>query len=284
MNEERDVYPAGCPCWVDTTQPDPEAAMAFYGPLMGWEFEDRAPADAPMRYHVARMRGRDVAGIGGVPDGAPATGTWNTYVAVASADAAAARTRELGGAVLEGPFDVGEAGRMAVLADPAGSVICVWQAGASIGAELVNVPGGWNFSGLGASDADAAIGFYGGLFGWEASAAGEGGGEGRMWYLPGYGDHLESLTPGVRERMSDLGAPPRFEDVVAWLIPAGDEVPEGWGVTFGVADADATATAAERLGGTVLMPPTDMPWVRMTVIRDPQGGVITATQFVPPGS
>lgn len=46
---ERDGYPHGVPCWVDTRQPDPEAAVAFYGDLFGWTFEERTPT-ASQRY------------------------------------------------------------------------------------------------------------------------------------------------------------------------------------------------------------------------------------------
>jgi predicted enzyme related to lactoylglutathione lyase len=44
---DRDWYPAGVPCWIDTAQPDPDAAAAFYGGLFGWEFEDGMPAAPP---------------------------------------------------------------------------------------------------------------------------------------------------------------------------------------------------------------------------------------------
>jgi hypothetical protein len=102
--------------------------------------------------------------------------------------------------------------------------------------------------------------------------------------MPGYGDHLESLTPGLRERMLEMGAQPGFEDVVASLLPISGEqpdVPAHWDVTFAVDDADAIAARATELGGSVIMPPTDVPWARMTVIRDPQGATFNATKFVP---
>src|ERR671923_2498818 len=83
---ERDGYPAGVPCWIDTSQPDPEAAVAFYGGLFGWEFEDVMPPGSPGRYHVARIRGGDVAAVTPPPQGAPATAAWNTYVWVTDAD------------------------------------------------------------------------------------------------------------------------------------------------------------------------------------------------------
>ena len=53
---------------------------------------------------------------------------WTTYIAVKSADETAARVTDAGGQVITPPFDIVDAGRMAVFADPAGAVFCVWQA------------------------------------------------------------------------------------------------------------------------------------------------------------
>ena len=100
---------------------------------------------------------------------------------------------------------------------------------------------------------------------------------------PGYGDHLEETTPGLREQMAQMGAPDGFEDVVAALNPIGDDEPDTpahWSVTFGVDDADAIAAKAGELGGEVVVPPFDAPWVRMAVISDPQGATFIASQFV----
>ena len=277
---ERDGYIPGVPCWVDSSQPDPEAAVAFYGELFGWEFEDVMPPDSPGRYFAASIRGGAVAAVGSVPAGAPPAATWNTYVWVQSADATAAKVLEAGGSVLTEPFDVMDAGRMAVCADPEGAVFCVWQANAHKGAQIVNEHGALNFNDLNTRDADGAKAFYGAVFGWRTIGL-EGGFE--MWTLPGYGDELERNDPGMRERMAEVGAPTGFEDVVASLVPiAGDaDVPAHWGVTFGVDDADVIAEKAAALGGTVVVPPLDAPWVRMTVIADPQGATFTATKFVP---
>lgn len=54
-----------------------------------------------------------------------------------------------------------------------------------------------------------------------------------------------------------------------------------WSITFSTADADATAERAATLGGEVVAPPFDAPYVRMTVLRDPQGASLTASQFAP---
>ena len=278
---ERDGYLPGVPCWVDTSQPDPEAAVTFYSGLFGWEFEDAMPPGAPGKYFIARLRGGDVAAVGSQPEGGPPAAMWNTYVWVESADDAATQVEAAGGRVLTDAFDVMSAGRMAVLADREGAAFCAWQPNQHRGARIVNEPGSLNFNALGTRDVGGAKSFYGSVFGWETLRL-DGGAE--MWRLPGYGDFLERSDPGLRERMAESGAPQGFEDVVAALnpIPAAQaDVPAQWGVTFAVADADTTAARATELGARVLVPPFDAPWVRMTVISDPQGATFTASKFVP---
>ena len=277
---ERDRYIPGVPCWIDLSSPDPDAAAEFYGGLFGWELENTMPAGSPGKYFMARLRGGDVGAIGSQPGGAPLA-TWNTYVRVDSADETAAKVREAGGAVLTEPFDVFDAGRMAVFADPEGAAFSAWQPNRNPGATVVNEAGSLNFNDLNTRDPEGAKAFYGAVFGWEAL---EMGGGFAMWLLAGYGDHLESLNPGNREGMAEMGAPERFEDVVASLNPLPEDQPDTpahWSLTFAVDDADATAKRAEELGGQVVVPPHDAPWVRMTVITDPQGATFTASKFVP---
>jgi uncharacterized protein len=284
---ERDGYPAGVPCWVDTAQPDPEAAVSFYSGLFGWEFEDRMPPDSPGRYFVAQLRGRDVAAVGFQPEGMPPTPVWNTYVWVDSADEATAKAKDAGGRVLVEPFDILDAGRMAMIADPEGAAFCIWQAKEHKGAQLVNEPGTWNFSELNTRDRDGAEAFYGTVFGWELQTIDLGEGDFTFWRVPGYGDRLADRDPDLRERQEADSAPEGFEDAVAWLVPMTNDqfsadAPAHWSITFAVDDADAIADSAARLGGTVLAPPFDAPWVRMTVVSDPQGAVFTASKYMPP--
>ena len=277
---ERDRYIPGVPCWADTTQPDPDAAKEFYGGLFGWELEDVMPPGSDAKYLEARIGGRRAAAISSAMPGAPTT--WNTYVWTTSADEIAAKVRDAGGTVVVEPMDVLDAGRMATFTDPEGAAFGVWQPAEHRGAEVVNEHGGVNFNDLNTRDPEAAKAFYDAVFGWKALAM-EGGFE--MWTLPGYGDFLEELNPGTKERNRELGGPEGFEDVVASIAPLPDDqpdVPAHWGITFAVDDADRAAEQAAELGGTVVMPPTDMPWVRMTVITDPQGATFTASQFVPP--
>ena len=164
---ERDGYIAGVPCWVDTTQPDPEAAVDFYSGLFGWEFEDVMPPGSEGKYFIARLHGGDVAAVGSIPAGAPPTAMWNTYVWVDSADETASKVRDAGGRVLMEPFDVPASGRMAVFTDPEGAAFCVWQAKEFKGAQVVNEPGSLNFNSLNTRDVAGAKSFYGSVFGWE---------------------------------------------------------------------------------------------------------------------
>jgi predicted enzyme related to lactoylglutathione lyase len=206
----REDYPSGVPCWVDTSQPDPADAARFYSGLFGWQTEDAMPPDAGAHYYMARIDGRDVAAISSQPPGAPPQAMWNTYIRVESADDAAARVREAGGRVLSEPFDVFDAGRMGVFADPEGAVFCVWQPGSHRGSAAVNEHGAVNFNNLHTDDVEAARAFYGAVFGWTTIDAGS-----PMWALPGYGDHLEELNPGLRAGMKQMRTRGRRGDDLA---------------------------------------------------------------------
>lgn len=278
---ERDGYVPGVPCWVDTSQPDPEAAVAFYSGLFGWDFEEAMPPGSAGKYFIARLRGGDVAAVGSQPESGPPIAVWNTYVWVESADEAVSRVLDAGGRVVMVPFDVMDAGRMAAFTDFEGAAFRVWQAKEHKGARIVNEPGSLNFNGLNTRDPEGAKSFYGSVFGWETL---DFGGGAEMWRLPGYGHFLKQSDPGLGKRMAENSAPEGFKDVVATLGPIADnqpDVPAHWSVTFAVDDADATAERAAELGGEVVVPPFDAPWVRMTVITDPQGATFTASKFVP---
>jgi uncharacterized protein len=271
---ERDGYEPGVPCWVDTLQADVEGATRFYGELFGWEFEGpgQMPGDPPGRYFVARLRGGDVAGVGSQPaDRAAPPPAWNTYVWVQSADQAAGRVTDAGGAIVAEPFDVLPAGRMAVLTDPEGAVFCAWEAKERKGAQRVNEAGAWSMSLLNTRDPERAKAFYGSVFGWETEDFDLGGSQIEMWRLPGYvGGEPEQPVP---------------RDVVATMMAMGDqfpdEVPPHWGVDFWVGDVDGTAEQAGDLGGGVVAPPADIPGVpmRSAALADPAGATFSVTEL-----
>jgi uncharacterized protein len=278
---ERDGYIPGVPAFADTSHPDADAAAAFYASLFGWELENVMPPDSPAKYVVGRIRGGDVAAIGSFPDAEP-TAMWRTYISVQSADETAARVRAAGGRVISEPVDVPpNAGRTAVFADPEGAEFRVWQAYENKGAQVVNEHGSVVLHTLHTRNPDAAKHFYDSIFGWGTFML-EGVRE--MWTVAGYGEHLGRVSPGERERLVALGAPEGFEDAVGAIDPIPDDRPDApaqWGITFAVDDAEAIAKRARELGGTVLAAPFDAPWVRSTVIADPQGATFTASQLVP---
>ena len=278
---DRDRYIPGVPCWADAVHPDPAAAAEFYTGLFGWTCTDMMPEGESGHYFMATIGGRDAAALGSIPEGAPPVAVWNTYVWVDSADETAAKAKAAGATIINEPFDVFDAGRMAMFADPEGAPIAVWQPRQHRGALAVNEHGGVNFNDLYTRDLERAKEFYGAVFGWETLELGPGA---TMWAMPAYGDFLEELNPGMREQMATMGAPAGFENVVASVTPidsADTSTPAHWGITFAVDDADAAASKAKELGGTVLSEPTDLPWVRITTIEDPQGAVFVASQFVP---
>ena len=278
---ERDGFPAGVPAWIDTAQPDVEATLAFYGSLLGWQFDERTPTGSSERYVVATLDGKTVAGIASALPGLPSMPAWTTYVAVDSADDAVARVRQAGGSVVAEPADRFGLARTAICTDPDGAVFGMWEPGTIRGAGSVNVPGAWNFSELNTADVAGAARFYAAVFGWETSEVDMGAMKGTMVRLPGYADFLERHYPGTKQRHLDFGAPPGFTECVAWFLPLREGEPPHWSVTFSVADADGVAAKARELGATVLVEPFDVPMVRSTVIRDPAGATFTASAFNP---
>ena len=256
---QRDDYEPGVPCWIDTLQPDPEATMAFYGALFGWEFAGPGakPGDPRAATASARMRGRDVAGVGSQPAGGPAPPPgWTTYVYVESADETAERGPDAGGAVLVEPFDVLRPVAWPSWPIPAAPPFGAWEPGERRGAQLVNEPGAWAMSHLEQPGSRARRGaFYGALFGWTTETFGEGDDAMTMFRLPGYVGG-EPQQPVSREVIATMSA------------VRGDGAP-GWTVNLWDHDVDATRRKAVELGGRALAAPFDTPMTRMAVLADP---------------
>jgi uncharacterized protein len=246
---ERTKYTPGTFSWVDLTTTDQEAAKSFYAGLFGWEADDR-PAGNGVVYSMQQIGGKSVAAISPQPQQQREMGLpplWNSYITVDSADDAAGKAGELGATVHAPPFDVMDVGRMAVIADPQGAFFMVWEPRATIGAELVNVPGALCWNELYTSDLDAAKDFYGGAFGWE-------------W------NQFEQ-SPDPYFVIMNQG---RGNGGVRGL--AEPDMPPNWLVYFAVEDIDAGTSKIKELGGEVMMGPMDIGIAKIAVVRDPQGG------------
>jgi predicted enzyme related to lactoylglutathione lyase len=278
---ERTSYPPGVPCWVDTAQPDPEAAVTFYNGVFGWELTDRLPPEAPGSYFIGAVDGLDAAGIGPPTDGLPPEPVRLMYVAVESADATAEAVTAAGGTVTAGPTDIGPPGRLAICQDPAGATFALWEAGQRAGAAVVNEPGTWNFNELHTADPDQAKAFYGAVFGWEAVDLDFGDEHSTMWCRPGYGDFLQSIDPDLESRQARAAAPPGFADSVGWLYPLDDGESPHWSTTFAVDDTDAAVERVVAFGGEVVRAPETAGVVRVATVRDPQGAELNLSHFDP---
>jgi len=271
---EREGFPPGVPCWIDTQQPDRDAALRFYGAVFGWSFENHLQR-GDRAYDLATLDGRVVAAIGSGPS--DTTATWTTYIGVDDVEAAVANVEAAGGTVVAPPLRAGSAGRLALVTDPTGANLALWEPGRRKGVERVNEPGSWNWSLLSTPDPAGAAAFYAEVFGWETDLDAPGP---KLVRLPGYADFLEQFDPELRARHAAGGVPEGFSDAVAWILPSRGAA--FWAVTFSVADADAAAQAAEQEGGRVVSGPTDTEWTREVVLADPAGATFTASAFRPP--
>jgi len=245
---ERTQYAPGTFSWIDLTTTEQAAARAFYAELFGWEAEDMPVGDGVV-YSIMRLDGRDVAAISPQPQAQREAGTpptWNSYVTVASADDAAARAAELGATVHASPFDVFDAGRMAVIQDPQGAWFMVWEPRAHIGARLVNAPGALVWNELATTDLDAASDFYAALLGWT---------------IEPFEDSEQPYLSIVNEGRSNGG--------VREVTPP--EAAPHWLVYVGVDDLAAALERAGALGGAVHAGPIEMQAMQIAVVSDPQG-------------
>jgi uncharacterized protein len=261
----RTSYAPGTFSWVDLATTDPGDAKRFYGELFGWELEDMPTGEEGGTYTMAKVDGEYVGALSEMQPQQREAGIppyWFNYVTVASADQAADRAGELGGTVHAGPFDVLDAGRMAVVADPAGAMFGLWEARRHIGAGRVNEPGCFTWNELATSDVDGAISFYSGLFGWELEEIDTGGGP-RYWTI-----RHEGAAAGRNGGIRALG-------------PAEEGVPPNWVPYFGTESVEASLERASELGGSTLVPPMEVPAGRFAGVRDPQGAAFSLFEGEP---
>lgn len=253
-------YPQGMPGWVDLATPDPLAATDFYTRLFGWTADVR-PTGTGVDYTMLMLDDQLVCGLG--PQMAEGVGAvWTTYVMVGDADEIAAAAPDAGGHVLLPAMDVLTSGRMAVLADPSGAVVGLWQPRDHQGADVVNQPGALCWNELQTRDLAACLPFYEELFGWRWERTSAGGEEYFVAHLEAKGSGAEGVDTSVAGAMATPSQ-----------VPA--EVPSMWSVYFAVADVDATVEAALAGGGATMTEPMDFDWGRFAVLADPQGGVFS---------
>jgi uncharacterized protein len=257
---KRTEYVQGTPNWVDLQTTDQSAAKKFYALLFGWEYDDQPMPEGATVYAMATLNGETVAAIAPMPPGAPEgmPPMWNTYLAVDDVDATIAGVAPAGGQVLMQPFDIGDAGRMAFVADPTGAAVAFWQANQHIGATLVNEPGTVIWNELLTDKTDSALPFYEAVLGISHSTV--------------------EMAPGETYTVLKAGG----ADVGGCMQPSMPGVPNHWHVYFAVDDADTVAASATEEGGRVVAEPFDIPSVgRCAVLSDPQGAVFSVLTPTP---
>ena len=205
---------------------------------------------------------------------------WNTYVCVENADSTAAKATEAGGQVLmravrrDGGRPDGRARR------PRGRDVLVWQPGETKGAVLVNEPGTWNFSELNTRDPEGAKAFYGAVFGWVVNRRPR---RRRLHDVlhAGYGDFLAERDPEPARAHGDRRRARGLRGRRGWLIPIArrsDERPRTGASPSPPTTPTPRPPGAAELGGEVVVPPFDAPWVRMTVLTRSAGGAASGQQ------
>lgn len=254
-------YPNGLFGWADIMTRDPGRAIEFYEGLFGWTHVDQPTPMGPP-YTQFFKDGQLVCGLSPMMPGVPEQvgAFWNSYVLVEDADAAAAAAQAAGGTVSMPPMDVMDQGRMAMLSDPTGAAVGLWQPAAHQGADVFNVPGSMTWNELQTRDIDAALPFYEKVFGWEWVESG----------MPGY--YVANIPAKPGEDKSNAGA---------MSMPPGvpDEAPNLWMVYFAVEDCDTAMAAAQGLGGEVFLPAMEMGPGKFGGLVDPTGGMFLLGSF-----
>jgi predicted enzyme related to lactoylglutathione lyase len=247
-------------CWPELATTDAAAAKRFYRDLFDWDHRETS-AGPGTTYTIFTLAGRDAAALTPLAGsrgerGAPPR--WDSYVAVASADASADRARALGGTLVTEPSDVGTSGRMAVVKDPQGAALSLWEAREHAGIGVEGEIGSLCWTELATTDVAAARNFYGGLFGWTFKKS------------------ASSSARGYTE----IAAGRTFVGGILAIEKEWGPMAPSWGPYFRVADCDVTAGEAKALGGRVLAGPSDIPNLgRYAFLADPQGATFAVISF-----
>ncbi|NMM84537.1 glyoxalase [Rhodococcus sp. SRB_17] len=239
----------GAPCWIDLTSSDTAVAKNFYANVFGWQADTN---DDPQYggYSIFSKDGQPIAGLGPQQEGNPYGNVWTTYLSSPDAAASAAKAEAAGGMIMMPSMQVGPQGSMAIVGDPAGAVIGIWQADQHQGFGLVGEADVPVWHETMSKNYGAVLPFYSDVFGWEFQAMGD--------------------TDEFRYSQAKLG-----ETAVAGIMDASSflpaEVPSFWQVYFGADDTDATVAKIVEFGGSVLRAPEDTPFGRLASVADPLG-------------
>lgn len=248
------VHAHGTPCWVDLMTPDLETAETFYAHVMGWTY-DKQPEEYG-GYLFCKSGGKNVAGIGKAPEGMQTPSAWTPYLAADDIAVTAARMTEAGSRIVQAPMEIPRQGHMAIVADPSGAVVGLWQPLAHTGFEAFGSPG-------------APCWF-----------------EVNTWQGAEIRDFFASVFTLNHERLDNMeywtlhqGGRPRYG--VLQMTKEWDGMSPHWSSYFAVDDTDAAAERVKSGGGTVKHGPFDTPFGRIAVCADPMSAIFSLIKPVP---
>jgi predicted enzyme related to lactoylglutathione lyase len=259
---DRDTAPNGAPCWIDLLSSDIDRARTFYGELFGWTSEDAGEEYG--HYVNFALNGRPIAGAMALsPEMVGMTDGWNIYLATddiqKTVDAAAANGGTIGMPPMPVPMD-GSLGHMAMVSDPSGGFVSLWQPGEHQGFGVWAEIGAPSWFELLTTDYEATLQFYRDVLSWDTKVIGD-------------TDEF---------RYTQLRDPDNEEAGLAGVMDAKSFLPEGvpshWSVYLGVEDADATIAKAKELGGTLVQGPDDTPYGRLATLTDATGAPFKIVQ------
>lgn len=250
MSEVKEHAP-GSFSWADLATSDAEGAKAFYTGLFGWNATDM-PAGEGMTYTMFDKGGLNAAAVYDMGDEMKGQGIpphWVNYVTVASAEESQKKAEELGGKAVMPAMDVMDVGRMAVVQDPQGAHISLWEPKAHIGTQIAYEPGAMCWNELGTSDTEAAGAFYSGLFGWRTNTMPMSQDAEYTMLMDG-----ENMKGGMMKTPEEWGGAPPM-----------------WNVYFLVEEVNSALQKVESPGGKGVTPVMDIEFGKFAYVSDPQG-------------
>lgn len=256
-------YAQGTPSWFELSTNDEAAAVRFYDALFGWRDTPNPVGEGMGEYHMQKLGDADVGAISALQPDETAQGVpphWSVRFSVDDVDTSVDQVRAAGRLVLAESFDVMEFGRIAVVADPTGAPVWLWQTGTHAGAGVMHKASSVTWAELMTTDARRAATFFDQALG-----------------------HEVQIVPPERETDEYILLRVANEDVagIVTMTPEMDEHPPSWMIYFEVDDADRNAERAQQLGGEVVQPPADIAPSRFAVLHDPQDAVFGMIRSAP---
>jgi predicted enzyme related to lactoylglutathione lyase len=246
--------------WYEHLTKDPKAAIDFYGDVIGWQTQPFAEGDGYIMWVGSQG---PLGGVMELPAEMAAMGAqphWMAHVQIEDVDATATLAKRLGGQVHKEPEEIPDVGRFAVIADPRGAFLSIFQPSGDMPLHDPSKAGEFCWSELITHDSAAAFAFYAQLFGWQI---------------------VEEMN------MRDMGTYRVFglgSQRVGGMMnsPEGQDSPPRWGYYTQVPDLDAAIDRATQRGAKLTSGPTEVPGgARIAQLRDPQGAAFSLHQAPP---